>query len=453
MTGTTPANEQGGKRDAAKAGGRGIMRILVVGGGGREHALTWKIAQSTLVERVYCAPGNAGMAQIAELVPIGVMELDALADFAEANGIDLTVVGPEAPLIAGIVDRFEARGLRIFGPNADPAQIEGSKVFAKKLMQTANIPTADFWICDSLAVARARVHDFYAAQGPDAKIVIKADGLAAGKGVVVAGSEAEAETALQQMMTKRIFGDAGAVVVIEECLVGEEASIMAITDGVTIVPLLAAQDHKRIGEGDTGPNTGGMGAYTPVPAAPPEIVAEVVEKILEPAVAAIAELGIPYRGILYAGVMMTAQGVKTIEFNCRLGDPETQVTLPMLESDIVPLLLSVTDCTLDQQVLRWRSGAAVCVVAASGGYPGAYQTGNPITGIAAAEADGCLTFLSGAKRGAAGELLTDGGRVLSVTGLGATIMDATAQAYVGMSHIQFEGMKFRRDIAHRALRS
>ena len=429
------------------------MRILVVGSGGREHALTWKIAQSPLVERVYCAPGNAGMAQIAEIIPIGANDLDALAEFAEANRIDLTVVGPEAPLIAGIVDRFEARGLRIFGPNADPAQIEGSKVFAKKLMQTANIPTADFWICDSLAVAKARVHDYYAALGPDAKIVIKADGLAAGKGVVVAGSESEAETTLHQMMAERVFGDAGAVVVLEECLVGEEASIMAITDGATIVPLLAAQDHKRIGEGDTGPNTGGMGAYTPIPAAPPEIVAEVVAKILEPAIAAIAELGIPYRGVLYAGVMVTAQGVKTIEFNCRLGDPETQVTLPMLKSDLVPLLMSVTDCALDQQSLKWRSGSAVCVVAASGGYPGPYETGKPISGIPQAEADGRLVFQSGTKRGAAGEILTDGGRVLSVTGLGATIMDATAQAYVGMSHIEFDGMRFRRDIAHRALRS
>lgn len=429
------------------------MRILVVGSGGREHALTWKIAQSPLVERVYCAPGNAGMAQIAEIISLGVNDIDALADFAEANEIDLTVVGPEAPLIAGIVDRFEARGLRIFGPNADPAQIEGSKVFAKKLMQTANIPTAAFWICDSLAVAQARVHDYYAAQGPDAKIVIKADGLAAGKGVVIANDEAEAETALRQMMTERIFGDAGSVVVLEEYLVGEEASIMAITDGVTIVPFPAAQDHKRIGEGDTGPNTGGMGAYTPVPAAPQEIVAEAVAKILEPAIAAIAELGIPYRGILYAGVIMTAQGVKAIEFNCRLGDPETQTVLPMLESDIVPLLLSVTDCTLDQQNLKWRSGASVCVVAASGGYPGAYQMDKPISGIAAAEADGCLVFQSGTKRGETGELLTDGGRVLSVTGLGATIMDATAQAYVGVSHIEFEAMRFRRDIAHRALRS
>ena len=434
------------------AGQGGSMRILVVGSGGREHALTWKIAQSPLVERVYCAPGNAGMAQIAEIVPIGVNDLDALADFAEANGIDLTVVGPEAPLIAGIVDRFEARGLRIFGPNADPAQIEGSKVFAKKLMQTASIPTAAFWICDTLEVARARVRDYYAAQGADAKIVIKADGLAAGKGVVIANNEAEAETALRQMMAERIFGDAGAVVVLEECLVGAEASIMAITDGVTIVPFPAAQDHKRIGEGDTGPNTGGMGAYTPVPAAPPEIVNEAVTKILEPAIAAIAELGIPYRGILYAGVMMTAQGVKAIEFNCRLGDPETQAVLPMLESDIVPLLLSVTDCTLDQQVLKWRSGASVCVVAASGGYPGAYETAKAISGVEAAEADGCLVFQSGVKRGESGDLLTGGGRVLSVTGLGATIMDATAQAYVGMSHIEFEAMRFRRDIAHRALR-
>ena len=441
MIGTIRANDAGGS-----------MQILVVGSGGREHALTWKISQSPLVTRIFCAPGNAGMAERAECVPIDANDLDALADFAEAHSIDLTVVGPEAPLIAGIVDRFEGRGLRIFGPSADPARIEGSKVFAKKLMRTAKIPTADFWICDSLAVAKARVHDYYVTHGADAKIVIKADGLAAGKGVVVANDEADANAALQQMMEARIFGEAGATVVVEECLVGEEASVMAITDGATLLPLVPAQDHKRIGEGDTGPNTGGMGAYTPVPAAPSEIVQEAVAKILEPAIEAIAELGIPYRGVLYAGVMMTAQGVKAIEFNCRLGDPEAQAVLPLLESDLVPLLMSVADCSLDSQTLKWRSGASVCVVAASGGYPGPYETGKPISGLAEAEADGCLVFQSGTKRDAAGQLITDGGRVLSVTGRGATVMDAVAQAYVGMSHIEFEGIRFRRDIGYRALR-
>ena len=429
------------------------MRILVVGGGGREHALVWKIAQSPLVERVYCAPGNAGIAALAECIALSPLDLDALADFAETSRVDLTVVGPEAPLIAGIVDRFEGRGLRIFGPSADPARLEGSKVFAKQLMQTAGIPTAAFQVCDTFEAGHAYVQQHYAAHGPDAKLVLKADGLAAGKGVIIADSAAEAEDALRQMMQERIFGAAGERVVLEECLVGEEASIMAITDGTTIVPLLPSQDHKRIGEGDTGPNTGGMGAYTPVPAAPPEIIAEAMERVLRPAVETIGELGLPYRGILYAGVMMTAQGIKTIEFNCRFGDPETQVVLPMLESDLVPILMSVTDCSLDQQAhLKWRMGASVAVVAASGGYPGPYTTGKAITGLNEAQNEGCLVFHSGTKRDENGQILTDGGRVLSVTGLGDTLMDAVAQAYVGLSRITFDAMTYRRDIAARALR-
>ena len=429
------------------------MRILVIGGGGREHALVWKIAQSPLVERVYCAPGNAGIAALAECVPLSPLDLDALAEFAEASRIDLTVVGPEAPLIAGIVDRFEGRGLRIFGPSADPARLEGSKIFAKQLMRTAGIPTAAFQVCDAFEAGHQYVQQHYAAHGPDAKLVLKADGLAAGKGVIIADSESEAETALHRMMQERIFGAAGERVVIEECLVGEEASIMAITDGTTIVPLLPSQDHKRIGEGDTGPNTGGMGAYTPVPAASPEIVAEAMERVLRPAVEAIGELGLPYRGVLYAGVMMTAQGIKTIEFNCRFGDPETQVVLPMLESDIVPILMSVTDCSLDQQAgLKWRAGASAAVMAASGGYPGPYATGKAITGLNEAQNEGCLVFHSGTRRDEGGQIVTDGGRVLSVTGLGDTLMDAVAQAYVGLSRIAFDGMTYRRDIAARALR-
>ena len=427
------------------------MRILVIGGGGREHALVWKIAQSPLVEKIFCAPGNAGIASQAECVSLKPTDIDGLANFAEGQSIALTVVGPEAPLIAGIVDRFEARGLPIFGPSTDPARIEGSKVFAKQLMQSADIPTAEFWVSDSLSDARARVREYYAAQGEAARLVVKADGLAAGKGVVVAENESQALAALDRMMGERVFGNSGDRVVLEECLTGQEASVMAITDGETIVPLLPSQDHKRVYDQDRGPNTGGMGAYTPVPALPPERAQEAVDRILAPAIAAIRDLGIPYRGVLYAGIMITPEGLKTIEFNCRLGDPETQAVLPLLESDLVPLLASVSDCTLDQQEVRWRSEAAVCVVAASEGYPGAFETGRPITGLEqAAQSEGCLVFHAGT-RFAQGQLLTDGGRVLSVTGLGDDLMTATARAYVGMSHIHFDGMHYRRDIAARAL--
>ena len=427
------------------------MQILIVGGGGREHALAWKIAQSPLVQKIFCAPGNAGIAQIADCVSISVTDLEALAHFVEANQIDLTVVGPELPLIAGIVDFFEGRGLRIFGPSADPARIEGSKAFAKHLMKTANIPTAAYRVCTSVEEAHAYLTEYAAEHGNEFPVVIKADGLAAGKGVTVAQNSAEARAAVDAMMRERLFGDAGAQVVIEECLFGEEVSIMAITDGVTVVPLLPAQDHKRIGEGDTGANTGGMGAYTPVPVAPTAVVQAAMEQILEPAVAAIGELGLPYRGILYAGIIITQNGLKTIEFNCRFGDPETQVILPMLESDIVPLLLAVTDCTLDQQTLRWRTGAATTVVAASQGYPEAYEKGKLISGLeTVGSLENCLVFHSGT-RFDDDTVVTDGGRVLAVTGLGANIMDAVTNAYIGLSHLKFEGMIYRRDIGYRAL--
>lgn len=429
------------------------MRILVIGSGGREHALAWKIAQSPLVKKVYCAPGNAGIAKTAECVPLSVMDLEGLAAFAEKQGIDLTVVGPEAPLIAGIVDKFEARGLAVFGPSTDPARIEGSKSFAKKIMQTSGIPTAEFWVCDSLSVARARVTDYYAARGADAKVVVKADGLAAGKGVTVASSEQEALATLDLMMQDRMFGAAGDRVVIEECLVGEEASIMAITDGEHIVPLLPSQDHKRIDDGDQGPNTGGMGAYSPVPVIPADTVDLAVELILAPAVRAIRELGIPYRGVLYAGVIVTETGLKTIEFNCRFGDPETQVVLPMLESDLVPLLIGATDCTLEHAEVTFRQGAAVCVVASSRGYPESHENDQAISGLAEADSSpNCLVFHAGT-RIREGGVATAGGRILGVTGLGANLREAAVNAYAGMSHIQFDGMHYRTDIGARALKA
>ena len=431
------------------------MRILVIGGGGREHAVVWKLAQSSLVHKIYCAPGNAGIAQLAECVALNINDVEGLTHFAEENRIDLTVVGPEAPLMAGLVDRFEARNLPIVGPARDPARLEGSKVFAKQLMQAANIPTAAFWICESKETARACLNDFYKINSPETSIVIKADGLAAGKGVVVAKNAEEAYAGIGRIMGERIFGAAGDTVVIEECLIGEEASIMALTDGNTIIPLVPSQDHKRAYDGDQGPNTGGMGAYSPVPILPPDVVEMAVEQILRPAIKAIGELGIPYRGILYAGIMVTPQGLRTIEFNCRLGDPETQAVLPLLESDLVPLLQGVAECNLHEKLqqnpVRWRSQASVCVVASSGGYPGLYEVGKPITGLtAAAQIEDCLVFHAGTRQKNS-QCVTDGGRVLSVTGLGPDIRAAQEIAYEGLRQIHFDGIYYRRDIGARSL--
>ena len=428
------------------------MRVLVIGGGGREHALVWKIAQSPLVSQIFCAPGNAGIAALAECVSLPVGDVDGLARFAEDRQIDLTVVGPEAPLMTGLVDRFEALGRRIVGPASGPARLEGSKVFAKQLMQSAGIPTAPFWVCDSEAQAHDCLNDFYRHHAPDTRIVLKADGLAAGKGVVVANDADEARDAVRQMMRERVFGASGDRIVIEECLIGEEASIMALTDGDTLIPLVPSQDHKRAFEGDQGPNTGGMGAYSPVPILPSDVVSEAIERILRPAVKAIGALGVPYRGALYAGVMVTAEGLRTIEFNCRLGDPETQTVLPLLESDLVPLLQGVAEGNLAKQEAHWLSNASVCVVAASGGYPGYYDTGKPIMGLdeAAASKD-CLVFHAGTRQDK-GQVVTDGGRVLSVTGLGADVQTAADRAYAGLRSIHFDGIHYRRDIAARSLR-
>jgi len=427
------------------------MRVLVIGGGGREHALVWKIAQSSLVTKIYCAPGNAGIANLAECLPISSTDIQLLLAFAEANQIGLTVVGPEAPLIAGIVDAFEAKGLPIFGPSADPARIEGSKAFAKDLMRSAGIPTAEFWTCESLPEARECLKSYYTNHDSNTGIVIKADGLAAGKGVTVADSEEEARSAVDRIMGERVFGSAGDRVVIEERLYGEEASIMAITDGTTIVPLLPSQDHKRAYNGDQGPNTGGMGAYAPVPTIPPDTARFAVERILRPAIDAIRGLGIPYRGALYAGIIVTAEGPKCIEFNCRLGDPETQVILPLLESDLVELLLAVTDCSLEHSEAVWKRQCAATVVAASEGYPAGDKVGVPISGLDRAQAEpNCFVFHAGTKR-EGDEIVTAGGRVLSVTGVGTSLLDAVSSAYGGMARIHFDGMFFRSDIAARAL--
>ena len=438
-----------------------MRKVLVVGGGGREHALVWKVAQSPKVEKVYCAPGNAGIAQIAECVPLAAGDIEGLADFAARNEIGLTVVGPEAPLIAGIVDVFESRGLPIFGPSAEPARIEGSKVFSKQVMRAAGIPTAAFWACTSLPEARECVREYYSSRSASTKLVIKADGLAAGKGVIIAASETEALAALDRFMGERVFGASGDQVVIEEHLVGEEASIMAITDGDTVVPLIPSQDHKRALDNDLGPNTGGMGAYAPVPIIPADTAQLAIERILQPAVDAICEYGIPYRGILYAGIIVTEDGPRCIEFNCRLGDPETQAVLPLLESDLVPLLCSVLDGTLDKQELRWKQAASVCVVATSEGYPDAFDPGKDVSGLlsrpiegleSAGQSEDCLVFHAGTNM-VNGQIATSGGRVLAVTGLGADLQSAVVHAYHGLSHIRYAGMHFRRDIAARALRT
>ena len=415
--------------------------------------MVWKLAQSRHLERLYCAPGNAGIARLAECINLRPNDLEGLANFADAQSVDLTVVGPEAPLIAGIVDRFEARGLPIFGPATDPARIEGSKSFSKELMVNYGIPTAQYWRCEGPEDAHYRIRAFYELhREPGARLVVKADGIAAGKGVVVAQSAEDAHRAVDEMMVERVFGDAGDVVVIEECLEGEEVSIMAFTDGNNVVAMPPSQDHKRVFDNDAGPNTGGMGAYTPVPVIPATTAAEAVETILKPAVAAIRDLGIPYKGVLYAGIMVTPEGLKTLEFNCRFGDPETQAILPLLETDLVEVMDAVVNSSLDAIEVRWRSEAAACVVATSGGYPGEYVTGKLIEGLdRAAQSEECLIF-HGGTRTENGQTLTDGGRVLGVTGLGTTLPEAVSRAYAGLRQISFEGMHYRQDIAARALR-
>jgi phosphoribosylamine---glycine ligase len=429
------------------------VRILVIGGGGREHALVWKLAQSRHTERLYCAPGNAGIARLAECINLRPNDLEGLANFAADQRIGLTVVGPEAPLIAGIVDRFEARGLPIFGPATDPARIEGSKAFSKELMVQYGIPTAAFWPCDTPEDAHAHVQAYFSMHpGPETRLVVKADGIAAGKGVVVAQSEEEAHRAIDDIMVNRIFGAAGDRLVIEEYLEGEEVSIMAFTDGECVVPMPPSQDHKRIFDNDAGPNTGGMGAYTPVPIIPPTVSSEALETVLKPAVTAIRDLGIPYKGVLYAGLIVTPQGIKTLEFNCRFGDPETQAVLPLLETDLVEVMDAVVNSALEGVEIRWRQEAAACVVASSGGYPAEFAAGKLIEGLEkAAQAEGCIVFHAGTRL-ENNQTFTDGGRVLGVTGLGGTLGEAVARAYNGIRQIDFEGMHYREDIAARALK-
>ncbi len=419
------------------------MKVLVVGGGGREHALVWKLRQSPRVEKIYCAPGNAGIAREATCVPIKAEDVGGLREFALREGIDLTVVGPEAPLVAGLADSFAEAGLRVFGPVRRAALLEGSKVFAKQFMARLGIPTARFAVFRDPEEAKAYIRRI------DGPCVVKADGLAGGKGTIVAGDAPEALAAVHLIMEERVFGEAGAAVVVEERLEGEEVSVLAFTDGKSIVPMVPSQDHKRAYDGDQGPNTGGMGAYSPPPVYTPEVHSRVQAEILAPLVRGLQEEGISYQGVIYVGLMLTAKGPYVLEFNCRFGDPEAQVVVPRLESDLLEVLLAVVEGRLGEVELRWDDRAAVCVVLASGGYPGPYETGKVITGLADVPPD-VLIFHAGTAQ-VEGRIVTSGGRVLGVTGFGKTVREAVGRAYAGVEKISFEGMHYRRDIAHRAL--
>ncbi|MBI5576566.1 MAG: phosphoribosylamine--glycine ligase [Deltaproteobacteria bacterium] len=421
------------------------MKVLVVGGGGREHALVWKIAQSPLVEKIFAAPGNPGIARNAELVPVTVDEVGKLRDFAVANRIDLTVVGPEAPLVAGLSDALAKEGLLVCGPSKAAAQLEGSKVFTKNILARYGIPTADFRVFDEYDEAEAYVLTHRL------PVVIKADGLAAGKGVAVAGTYEEAVAFLKDVMEKRIFGDAGERVVVEDCLTGEEASYIVFTDGEKIVPLPTSQDHKRIGDGDSGPNTGGMGAYSPAPVVTPEVEQKAMKKIFEPLLAGMRAEGTPFRGILYGGLMIERGEPKVLEFNVRFGDPEAQPLFMRLSSDLVPLLMQCAQGKLTDAVMRIDPRPTVCIVMSSGGYPGPYKKGFPISGIEEAENEGGVQVFHAGTAVKDGRLVSNGGRVLGVTAVDKDIRSAIERGYRAAEKISWEGAYFRRDIGRRAL--
>ena len=423
------------------------MRILLVGGGGREHALAWSIAASPLCDTLYAAPGNAGIAQEAECVAIGAEDVDALVAFARERSIDFVVVGPEAPLVAGLVDRLQEVGIKAFGPNAAAAELEGSKGFMKDLAAKYGIPTAAYRRFTDAGEAKAYLREL------GAPVVVKADGLAAGKGVTVAADLAEAEAAVDAALTRGAFGAAGAEVVIEAFLEGEEASFHALVDGETVLPLVTAQDHKRVGDGDTGPNTGGMGAYSPAPVLDQARRDEVIARIVEPTVKAMAAEGRPFRGVLYAGLMVTpSDGIKLLEYNVRFGDPECQVMVMRLMSDLLPALIAAADGQLASFDLRWYDEAALSVVMATRGYPGAYEKGSEIGGLQALDDDDLMVFHAGTRQGPNGETLANGGRVLNVTALGPTIAEAQARAYQAVDAIDWPEGFCRRDIGWRAVK-
>jgi phosphoribosylamine--glycine ligase len=421
------------------------MNVLVIGGGGREHALVWKISQSPKVTKIYAAPGNAGIAQLAECAPIKAEDIPGLLSFAKSKAVDLTIVGPEGPLSGGIVDEFTKAGLRVFGPSKKAAEIEASKKFSKDLMKKYHIPSAEYGVFTDRTAAEAYVRE------KGAPIVVKADGLAAGKGVVVAESVDEAIKALDLIMIQKAFGKAGDLVVIEECLKGEEASFMAFTDGKTVVPMVSSQDHKRVFDGDKGPNTGGMGAYSPAPVVTKKLERQVIEKIMVPTVQAMEKEGRLFKGVLYAGLMIHDNEAKVLEFNARFGDPETQPVMMRLDTDLIDIIEAIISGNLSTIDVKWKAESAVCVVMASGGYPGNYDKGKMIKGLEnAAKHKEVMIFHAGTSL-KDGAVVTDGGRVLGVTGLGPVVAAAIDNAYAGVREIDYDGAHFRRDIGARAL--
>jgi phosphoribosylamine--glycine ligase len=422
------------------------MKVLILGSGGREHALAWAVKRSERVTEVVCAPGNGGMAQLARCVPVNLKDLAAMVRLAEQEQPGLTIVGPELPLSLGIVDALQERGLRVFGPTRAAAMLETSKGFAKQFLQRHNIPTSNFAVCSTAAELEKAVDYFHP------PIVVKADGLAAGKGVIICTSRATAVEAAQGLFTGALLGEAAQQVVIEEFLEGDEISFLCLSDGKHVVPLVPAQDHKRIGEGDIGPNTGGMGVYSTDEMLESGMTEWILHHIAEPTVRGMAEEGAPFTGVLYCGLMMTARGPEVLEFNARFGDPETQALLVRLDSDLVEALEASIDGRLAETELRWSPGASACVVASSAGYPGSYKTGLPIMGLgAAAQVPGIQIFHSGTAQ-VGGQLLTAGGRVLGATAAAGSLKEALARAYQAMAEIHFEGMYYRRDIGHRALK-
>lgn len=427
------------------------MRILVIGSGGREHALCWKIAESSKCSKLYCAPGNGGISEVAEIVNIQAEDIEALLKFARENRIDLTVVGPEGPLVNGIVDSFEKAGLKIFGPARCVAEIEGSKVFSKNLMKKFGVPTADFRVFDNFEDALQYI------ETKKPPLVIKADGLAAGKGVVICKTIDDARSALSNMMVEKAFGASGDKVIIEDCLTGEEASMIVISDGKHIVPLASSQDHKRIFDNDKGPNTGGMGAYSPAPVITDELFQTILDKAIYPVINGLAAAGTPYKGVLYAGIMVTKDGPFVLEFNARFGDPETQAILPRMRSDLVEAMEMALSGTLDGYVIKWDPRPCVSVVIAAGGYPNKYEKGTEIKGLDEAKRmKDVVIFHAGTRRGRraidpAGLVITTGGRVLNVTALGDDMRKAIDNCYNAVKTIQFDKMHYRRDIGARAL--
>lgn len=421
------------------------MKILVVGNGGREHAICWKLKQDDAKLALFCAPGNAGTASLGKNLPLSAEDLPGLLAWSKQEQPDLVVIGPEVPLCAGLADVLSEAGFRVFGPSRSAARMEGSKQFAKEVMKAANVPTAKATVVTEAAEARAALAQF------GLPVVLKADGLAAGKGVIVCTTDAEAQAAIQTLLVDRAFGDASREVLIEEFLEGEEVSLLAFVDGATIVPMVSAQDHKRLKNGDEGPNTGGMGAYSPAPAMTPDMHEVVMNRVFRPVVAELAERGIDYKGVLYAGLMLTANGPKVLEFNCRFGDPETQCILPRLATPLLPILQACIDGTLTPALVTWKSDACVCVVMVAGGYPGPYGKGARITGLEeAAELENVAVFHAGTSL-RNGAVCTNGGRVLGVTATGPGIAPAVRTAYHAVLRIKFENAHYRTDIARRAL--